>query len=201
MTLYALHIDAVRRRDPAILMERMPRRMERAGRFRFEDDRLRCMGAGFLLLEIAGIPDESVLCFGENEKPFAPGFPHFNLSHSGDWVVLALDDGEVGVDIEGLSPGNLSVARRVLTPGELRWMEEAPLERFHTLWTVKEAVIKATGRGLSLDMRGFDALPLLRGNSIEVERRRWYAAAGGFEGYRYAVCATHPVEGIQWKVL
>ena len=82
--LHAIRTDAVRRLDWTPLYDCLPERMEKAGRFRFERDRLLCVGAGFLLLEALGLRDESALRYGENGKPYLPGGPAFNLSHSGN---------------------------------------------------------------------------------------------------------------------
>jgi len=87
----------------------------------------------------------------------------FNLSHSGDFVAVALTNGaEVGIDIEkGRDlPDCLEVARTVFTPHELRIVEQAAvgdrLKAFFTFWTRKEAYIKARGLGLSLSLDTFD---------------------------------------------
>jgi hypothetical protein len=88
----------------------------------------------------------------------------FNLSHSGDWVVLATSEGgSVGIDIEpSQAPRNLAVERisaRYFHPPEQRALAALdPSQRrtgFARLWTLKEAYLKATGRGLS----GLDAAP------------------------------------------
>lgn len=76
----------------------------------------------------------------------------FNLSHSGDWVALAISrSSPVGVDIEqgdtALPEGMLSVA---LHPKDRLVPEpDSPAERFYTAWTLKEAVTKGVGIGLA----------------------------------------------------
>lgn len=49
-----------------------------------------------------------------NGKPVVRQLPsfHFNLSHSGDWVVCAVDDAPVGIDIEEIKPIDLAIAKR-----------------------------------------------------------------------------------------
>lgn len=77
----------------------------------------------------------------------------FNLSHSGDWVALAISrSAPVGVDIEqgdsALPEGMLSVA---LHPDDrLVPKPDSHAERFHTAWTLKEAISKGVGMGLAL---------------------------------------------------
>lgn len=197
-TIYAIHADTIRRMDWTPLRERMPGRMAKADRYRLERDRLLCMGAGLLMLRFAGIRDESQLRQGKNGKPFAPGYPAFNLSHSGQWCVLAMGEGEIGVDIERIDPKNLEVAPTVYTSGELEWMSGSPLERFHTLWTWKESVMKATGQGMALEPGSFEVLPFAAGKPIEVDGKRLFAASGALEGYRYSVCAARPIDRLEW---
>ena len=198
VTLHAIHVDAVRRRNPAALEALMPGRMEKACRFRFERDRLLCLGAGFLLLEALG-PETAALCCGENGKPFLPGGPAFNLSHSGEWCVLAVGEACIGADIEQLDERHLGIASMVYTPGELAWMgQDNPLERFYALWTWKESVMKATGLGMALEPASFEVLPFTQGKPVFLRDTLWYAQSGALDGYRYSVCTQYPMKGIQW---
>lgn len=196
--LHAIHADTVRRRDAALLERLLPERMKKARSFRFERDRLLCMGAGFLLLEALGLRDESALRYGGNGKPFLPDGPAFNLSHSGQWCVLAVGAGEIGVDIEQLDERNLGIAPMVCTPDELAWMRRDPLERFHTLWTWKESVMKATGLGVALEPGRFEVLPFASGMPVLLRKTLWYARSGTLDGYRYSVCASRPFRRPRW---
>lgn len=79
---------------------------------------------------------------------------HVSLSHSGDWLALALAETPVGVDIE--LPRRVrdwcALARFVFSPEECERVdtaaEEARAEIFHALWTLKEARGKRSGEGL-----------------------------------------------------
>jgi 4'-phosphopantetheinyl transferase len=99
---------------------------------------------------------------GEHGKPYFP-LPFdtlgFNWSHSGDVALLAVGRGaagfEVGVDVETVRPRPraLELSRRFFDPSETAILEVLPeselLGSFLTLWTAKEAVLKAHGGGLS----------------------------------------------------
>ena len=104
--VYAIRTDTVRKWDLSRLEQRMPERMRKANRFRFEKDRLLCLGAGILLHEALGISDEALIRYRKNGKPFAPGYPAFNLSHSGQWCLLAANGicRQIGVDVEEITP-------------------------------------------------------------------------------------------------
>jgi 4'-phosphopantetheinyl transferase len=86
----------------------------------------------------------------------------FNLSHHPSMVVCAVAfDVEVGVDVEpqGRAGEILSVADRVFAPRELAELRALPdamaRDRALSLWTLKEAYIKARGLGLSLPLAEF----------------------------------------------
>ena len=112
--------------------------------------------------------DELVIAQDELGKPFAllggkSVRVSFNVSHSGEHGLIALTrQGRVGVDVEELNtPGGLELLiDSVLSPGERACVSSGnQTERtrdFLRLWTIKEALIKALGMGLSLDMSAFE---------------------------------------------
>ncbi|MBN1122614.1 MAG: 4'-phosphopantetheinyl transferase superfamily protein [Anaerolineae bacterium] len=81
----------------------------------------------------------------------------FSVSHSGDLLVMTFTLNQpVGVDVEQIRPvENLdTLARRTLTADEYRHflslLPDLRLNVFFAYWTVKEAIMKASGRGLNL---------------------------------------------------
>ncbi|MFV2197752.1 4'-phosphopantetheinyl transferase family protein [Nocardiopsis sp. LOL_012] len=89
-----------------------------------------------------------------------------SVSHSGEWVVLALTEGvPVGVDVErvsdardldGLADYTLAESERAV------WRALPPAERtgaFFGYWARKEALLKATGLGLSGGLRRVSVSP------------------------------------------
>lgn len=100
---------------------------------------------------------------GDHGKPFLSNCAAFNLSHSEDWVACTVGPNPLlGIDVETF--GRLQDYRAVLSsvvhPAEQRCIEQAePDQRwalFRRCWTRKEAVLKATGKGLSDDLRSID---------------------------------------------
>lgn len=96
----------------------------------------------------------------EIEAPREHGSLRFNLSHSrGLAAVAAAVEREVGVDVEQRSErlGLEDLAHSVLSPAGLAAFVAAAPERrrdfFFAQWTLKEALVKARGDGLSLDVR------------------------------------------------
>lgn len=93
----------------------------------------------------------------QHGKPWLANCPqlHFNISHSGPAALLAFAWNQpLGVDVEQgarvRSP--MRLAHRFFHPDEAAQLGALPRERQHrgflSLWTGKEAVLKAIGRGL-----------------------------------------------------
>ena len=120
--------------------------------------------------------DNERLTFGElrHGKPFAlvdgtPAQISFNVSHGGKHGLIAVaPKGRLGVDVEERVPRREldGLVSSVLGPGEQGELASAngdrKLRQFYHLWTIKEALLKALGTGISLDMTGFEVPPALR---------------------------------------
>jgi 4'-phosphopantetheinyl transferase len=127
----------------------------------------------------------------------------FNVTHTRSLIVVAVARRPVGVDAENVLRGDVSIdlADRFFSAREAAALRALPRERqqkrFFEYWTLKEAYIKARGKGLSipLDSFCFD-LPGERGIELSVEseedpapsRWRFQQLAAGTH-YLIAVCA------------
>lgn len=148
--------------EPALF----PDEKSRASRFKLERHRDRFVIQSGLLryllsqyLEVA--PSEHSFKRGGHGKPelvTAPGGEplYFNVSHSDSMVLYAITQATaIGVDIERVRTiDDLDeIARRFFTPGETAALRalgfEERLVGFFNCWTRKEAVLKATGEGIT----------------------------------------------------
>jgi len=143
----------------------------RANRFHLERDRRRFIVArGILRVLLASrlgtTPPEVAFSYAKNGKPLVADYPpqiHFNISHSKERVLYAISNRcALGVDIEYMNRDidYDSLAERFFSRrehAELQLIPEADRKRaFFACWTRKEAVIKATGDGLSLPLSRFE---------------------------------------------
>lgn len=135
----------------------------------------------------------------ETGGPALPG-THWSVSlaHHGPWSLIALSScGPVGVDLEGplaASP-SLQVARALFDPDESQWLVQAPpsqrAETWRRLWLRKEAVGKAAGRGLGIDLRGWSVAPGPRPTVPDVHGCHWrlHEGEGPLPCLRWALAA------------
>jgi 4'-phosphopantetheinyl transferase len=120
-------------------------------------------------------PEALVLIDGEHGRPGLAA-PHeslaFNWSHSGDRALLAIARGIApGIDLERWRPRPraLEIAQRFFCAEEAAALAMLDAEQltsaFLELWTAKEAVLKALGRGIAfgLDRLRFTAPPAAPG--------------------------------------
>ena len=145
--------------------------IDRALRYRRPDDELRfsCTRALLRLLlarYTLQLPGELRFVAGANRKPALDGTTgwQFNVSHSGNWLLIAIGRAQVGVDLEWVNPGFPfhDVFELSFSHAEQRHIESAADARlaFYRLWTRKEALVKATGKGMD---DAFDQIPSLTG--------------------------------------
>ena len=98
---------------------------------------------------------------GEKGKPFIVGVENvfFNISHSGDYVVCAVSDREIGIDIEKRAKARMEVAGRFFHGEEvtqLKMLEEDKQDQlFFNYWSVKESFLKYIGTGLARPLNSF----------------------------------------------
>ncbi len=113
--------------------------------------------------ESNGVPFSREILRAPSGKPFfnSPNAPHFGISHSHGIAAAALSDckyGEIGFDIEVIDRDYdfLRVADRYFTDSEKSELEASgnTPESFFAIWTAKEALAKADGRGLSALISG-----------------------------------------------
>lgn len=154
-----------------------------AQRFRFDEDRirfsvgrqsLRLLLSRYLLVQ----PLEIILSGEKNQKPFiiSPSSRiHFNISHSGGWVLIAVATDELGIDIE-LVDGDFSY-REILTEHfnqeETDFITKStnPAHAFYYLWTRKEALTKAWGTGLQENLKSVHVLQ--SGPWTDTQKKTW----------------------------
>jgi len=144
--------------------------LARAARFRYERDRFQRIASCALVRTVLG----SLVGASPNALKFSkaslgrpilvfPASPSisFNVSHSGNWIALAVScDAEVGVDVEwcvGAAP--IEVAERYFTKEEVRAIREARADlrsaTFLQFWVLKESYLKALGAGLHKPLNSF----------------------------------------------
>lgn len=145
-----------------------------------------------------------------NGKPFFPAYPdfHYNISHSGDYVVCAYSAQPIGIDIQQIpdrARRASSIAGHFFSDREVAALQDLPdfeMRRLFTrFWTSRESYIKLTGRGLAEPFKSF--YPDLSAGRIysdnERSREIYITECKAPEGYCISTCSYTPIERIVWR--
>ncbi|MDQ3682556.1 MAG: hypothetical protein M3352_05720, partial [Bacteroidota bacterium] len=112
-------------------------------KFRKWEDRQRVMVGKMLLIEgLKSLGYDAYLLnelkFTALQKPYFDNSLHFNISHSGEYIICAISNtNKVGVDIEEIKDIPLVDFDNEFSEKELQkiYTSENPLQLFYTLWT------------------------------------------------------------------
>lgn len=216
--LWRLDLDAHQHGADLEVLDALER--ERAARLRFEHHRRRFITHRAWLRRLLGVyldraPATIEFKLIANDKPVLAlsGVAtdlEFNLSHSDDIALCAVSRGAaLGVDVERRRAikDALEIGARHFGPREFAWVRDGAehelLARFFTVWTRKEAFIKATGEGLSRALESFDVVPHASGPVAVRELAgvfdAWYVQSFSLaEDVAAALCSRHPQPRLVW---
>ena len=160
----------------------------RADRFVFPLHQQRFIAAHGILRIILGTylntsPADLQFDYSEHRKPSLAGAQvknlFFNLSHSDDLAVYAITrSGELGIDVEKIATKNNSdIAERFFSNSEIAALAALPSAQqvagFFQLWSRKEAIIKANGRGFSQPLSSFSVSLNDQPEIVLVDNKHW----------------------------
>lgn len=157
------HFPKVKREIQEVLSDR---ELEKAGRMFIQKDKERYIVSKFCLRTILGLcldvePSEVDFIFHEHKKPTANGI-EFNISHTGDYVLIAVSPTPVGIDIEHLNRDFdfKSILDITFSKNEIAYIGDKDIDptNFYVMWTRKEALLKASGEGVSDNLHLIECL-------------------------------------------
>jgi len=140
-------------------------KQERIRKYHFFQDARNCLLGDVLsrieICQASGLCNEQII-FSINDygKPFLENNNriHFNISHANNYIVCAVSDEPIGIDIETIKTTdfNFKIAERFFSPDETTYiMADEGITRFFEVWTKKESWIKWKGKGLHIPLNSF----------------------------------------------
>lgn len=176
--IYIIHTSLVESHLSYIASFISEKRKQKASKIINENDRLLSIGAGYLLKKY--LPDGDIL-ISQSGKPYLVDGPFFNISHSGEYALLAVHSTrEVGVDIERIDIKKIDAIRYVLS------VEEKSVTDVNTLfriWSNKESLVKCQSTGIK-DIKKVSGLPLEGTRILDEE---YYSKSMIYNGYSLSI--------------
>lgn len=155
------------------------------------------------MTEIVPESDEVKLCKVEDDSlescDAASQIVYFNISHSGDYVMAAVSDRPIGVDVEFKEDKDFRVTKRMFSDGEREYIGDNQ-KRFRDVWTVKEAFLKCTGDGIVVPLNSFTTdynrkrVQKIVSTGYKMENKEYYVRTERIDGenYSFSVCSENP---------
>ncbi len=120
---------------------------------------------------------------------------HFNLSHSGNLIVVAINDRDpVGIDLEQIKPRSfLNLVDRYFAQLEQKWFHNLTDRQhlsllFYRAWVIKEAYSKLLDIPLTEALKELNTIPLLEGKTKTISKKTIVVfQEGNLPGFRYAL--------------
>ena len=81
---------------------------------------------------------------------------YYNISHSGQYAVVAVSDNRIGIDVEYKDDKDFKITKRMFCEEEISYIGDSQ-DRFRQIWTIKEAFLKCTGKGIAVPLNSFTA--------------------------------------------
>lgn len=131
------------------------------------------------------------------------GLLYTSKSYSQEFIVIAISDQSVGIDIEKVNTQfkSLELAEACFSVVELQSLESANETMFFRIWTRKEAILKSVGSGIIEEIK---LIPTLNGShelpalSVFKENKDYYVYTLPFADHQLSICSAYRSESLNF---
>lgn len=161
------NINSLTEEEITYIKEKYPNRYEKTMALSSVKDQKRGLLAYIILISLIGDFDENDVYYNDLGKPYIKNKPQFSYSHSENLVACAIDENEIGLDIQVIKDSSLRLFR-LFTIEEQHMINDAsvPVNELTRLWSIKESTMKCLGKGVTLP---FNAVKIIDESKVECE--------------------------------
>ena len=182
-------------------------RRQRLKRYKYIDDAKRSLLAALLVRaelvqQLQCTNDELLFAKNDYGKSICLNREdaHFNVAHSGDYVVAAFSKKPIGIDIEKHKEINVLNFHSVLNEWEYQEIcrSNHPIATFYKFWTAKESYTKALGIGLTYPVKD---IRVLSNGAVKKSHllTPWHISQYFSETYTVSICMKDKYENKKGK--
>ena len=156
-----VYLANIKNADASALYEKFkdkiePKRVERIENCKNDNEKKLLTVTGVLLQGILaqqGVA-ASMIGYGLHGKPYVKnrGDVFYNVSHSGDYVMIAVAGQPVGVDIQKPVPYKETLVNKICSFEERDKLGQEIVKHLNLVWAVKESYTKLTGEGITREL-------------------------------------------------
>lgn len=153
VSIYILNTKLVKNNLEKVLSVLSERDKEKANKYKQQKDYFLSLAGSFLVEKYT---PKAEIKFNEFGKPYKPGI-EYNISHSGNYAVLAVGNNPVGIDIEKERKYNQKLLGKIFCEKEIEEIKNS--QDYFAMWTRKESLLKSNGIGIDKHLYKISCLP------------------------------------------
>lgn len=205
MNIFIININSLKQLEDHINFKSLiiDYKMDVYNKYRKLEDKTRCSLGQFLIKKMINFetnlnPHNMLFNTNDYGKPFLMNDSniHFNISHSGQYVVGVIDRNIVGIDVEKIENIDFeTLSKNFYTKNEHDFLlkQKDPRDCFYRIWTLKESYIKTVGKGLSIPLNSFNIIPNenITLDSDLLKKKCYFKEYDLDSNYKLSVCSVH----------
>lgn len=175
-------------------------RVKKINKLQNDKEKVLSYGAGLLIDKFILYGNKDAYFVHPDGKPYTSRGLCFSVSHSGNFVVLAVSDKEIGCDIQKCSQRNFErIAKFVFHKNEIELLNssEDKTTVFFEIWTKKEAFLKHLGTGFNIKATDID----LSQDNYDKNGKTYFFANRKIEEYFISVCYEERNADIEYNIV
>ncbi len=196
INVFIQNIEKVSSQEYEEFFLELPKEMQvEVSKYQVKEDRQRTLVGKMLLLNLLKQYSSSNLFDIKRTKYNKPYLENssncFNISHSGKYVICAFSyNNPIGIDIEELNSNiDINDFEEVLLTNEYDSIQNSkdPLKLFYTIWTKKEALLKAEGKGLMDNIKAIK----IKNDKIYFNNKKYFCFVFEFENFIFSLVSLY----------
>lgn len=153
------------------------------------------IGSNILIMHAFPHVKDDDFYYNESGKPYLKNNDYFNISHSGNYIILAKDKYEIGIDIEEIKGSKNNLARRIFNDDEYLYSKDN--DYFYLLWTIKESIIKLLGKSISFSIKDINAYEVINDGYTYYDNKKIYCLSRKLDNYYISVASKKEIDRIE----
>ncbi|WP_220788111.1 4'-phosphopantetheinyl transferase family protein, partial [Bacillus paramobilis] len=146
--------------------------------FRQKEDKQRSLLSNDMLMKLLTASTQQKVEIQKNKygkKYLTSNEIFFNISHSGNWILIGISNYTLGVDIERIEILDFISLSTFFSKPEQDYLKSVDTPRlkneFYRIWTANESYVKFLGKGLSIPLNSF-VVPLTKNDNLVLNLSR-----------------------------
>jgi len=198
MNIFFLDIHKITKEEADLVKKILPNRYKKALEYKNEEDYLRSLGIGLLIIYYFKLTKEAEVLIDNDGRYYIEGYSHFSVSHDGEFVIFVSYEKHIGLDVLQINLEDRKSLKDYFCKEELKWLSSNRNTRFYILSAQKESVIKILGKNLNIKPVDINVIPFETNGSINYLDKTLYNKTVFFKDYVISVTTLNAIDSVSF---